>query len=84
MVLGYAFVCHIKNYLLMVFCLRPLIGGSLSDIALKFPTVFDYAVLKAYPYFLPCLVVAAINFAGMLSAYCFLQEVGSGFLYSVE
>ncbi|KAJ3923297.1 major facilitator superfamily domain-containing protein [Lentinula edodes] len=54
--------------------LGPLIGGSLSDIALKFPTVFDYAVLKAYPYFLPCLVVAAINFAGMLSAYCFLQE----------
>ncbi|KAJ4467452.1 major facilitator superfamily domain-containing protein [Lentinula edodes] len=55
--------------------LGPLIGGSLSDIALKFPTVFDYAVLKAYPYFLPCLVVAAINFAGMLSAYCFLQEL---------
>ncbi|KAJ3851546.1 major facilitator superfamily domain-containing protein [Lentinula lateritia] len=55
--------------------LGPLIGGSLSDIALKFPPIFDYAALKAYPYFLPCLVVAAINFAGMLSAFCFLQEI---------
>ncbi|KAJ4488469.1 major facilitator superfamily multidrug-resistance, DHA1 sub-family, partial [Lentinula aciculospora] len=55
--------------------LGPLIGGFLSNIALKFPTLFDYAVFKAFPYFLPCLIIALINFAGMFCAYFLLQEV---------
>ncbi|KAJ4001493.1 major facilitator superfamily multidrug-resistance, DHA1 sub-family [Lentinula boryana] len=55
--------------------LGPLIGGSLSNIAQKYPMFFDYPSLKTYPYFLPCLVIAAINFAGVCSAYFFLLEV---------
>ncbi|KAJ3982702.1 major facilitator superfamily multidrug-resistance, DHA1 sub-family [Lentinula detonsa] len=55
--------------------LGPLIGGSLSNIAHKYPMFFDYLFLKTYPYFLPCLVIAAINFAGVCFAYFFLREV---------
>ncbi|KAJ3821177.1 major facilitator superfamily multidrug-resistance, DHA1 sub-family [Lentinula raphanica] len=55
--------------------LGPLIGGSLSDITTKYPMLPDHSILEAYPYLLPCLVIAAINLFGMFSAYYFLHEV---------
>ncbi|KIK63612.1 hypothetical protein GYMLUDRAFT_444784 [Collybiopsis luxurians FD-317 M1] len=54
--------------------LGPLIGGSLSNIALKYPTLFHRSVFAAYPYLLPCLVVAAFNLIGMVSAHILLNE----------
>ncbi|KAF5391823.1 hypothetical protein D9757_001794 [Collybiopsis confluens] len=54
--------------------LGPLIGGSLSNIALKYPTFFDYSVFRAFPYFFPCVIIATVNFVGMFTAYFFLSE----------
>ncbi|THH06753.1 hypothetical protein EW145_g3866 [Phellinidium pouzarii] len=36
----------------------PLIGGVFSDAAQKYPKWFGTALFEAYPYLLPCLVVA--------------------------
>ncbi|KAJ3774782.1 major facilitator superfamily multidrug-resistance, DHA1 sub-family [Lentinula raphanica] len=54
--------------------LGPLVGGSLSDITTKYPMLPDHSILEAYPYLLPCLVVAAVNLCGMFSAHYFLHE----------
>lgn len=61
---------------LTIYAHRPLIGGSLSRPATKYPTYFDYTFLKRFPYFLPCFLVSLFSVVGFLLAFFFLQDVG--------
>ncbi|KAF8071652.1 member of major facilitator superfamily multidrug-resistance, DHA1 sub-family [Lyophyllum atratum] len=55
--------------------LGPLIGGSLSRPADRFPDVFgNNLFLKKYPYFLPCAVPAMFSALSWLVAFLFLRE----------
>ncbi|KAG7086624.1 hypothetical protein E1B28_002566 [Marasmius oreades] len=51
----------------------PLIGGFASDPDVL-PEKYRHGIFEEYQYFLPCLMVAAINFGGFLLTYFFLQE----------
>ncbi|KII88700.1 hypothetical protein PLICRDRAFT_110564 [Plicaturopsis crispa FD-325 SS-3] len=52
----------------------PLLGGTFSDPAQKFPSIFDYEFFRVYPYFLPCFMAAVIGVLSALSGYLFLDE----------
>lgn len=52
----------------------PLLGGTFSDPATKFPQWFDYDFLRAYPYFLPCFAAGMIAIAGVIGGYFCLEE----------
>ncbi|KAF9234231.1 MFS multidrug-resistance DHA1 sub-family [Melanogaster broomeanus] len=55
--------------------LGPLVGGSLSRPADRFPNVFgDWEFFKKYPYFLACAVPATFTAVAWLVTYLFLQE----------
>lgn len=54
----------------------PLIGGSLSKPAERFPGLFGGSdFLKKYPYFLPCAVPATFTLVAWLVTFFFLKEV---------
>lgn len=53
----------------------PLLGGTFSDPATKYPSFFDYALFRSYPYLFPCLVAAIISCAGATFGYFFMEEV---------
>ncbi|KAL6309000.1 MFS general substrate transporter [Sparassis latifolia] len=52
----------------------PLLGGTFSNPAERFPQFFDYEFLKAYPYFLPCLVAGIVSLMGATLVYFCLEE----------
>ncbi|THH20372.1 hypothetical protein EW146_g974 [Bondarzewia mesenterica] len=52
----------------------PLIGGTFSNPAAKFPDLFDNTFFRTYPYFLPGFIAAAISFTGVIFGYFFLEE----------
>ncbi|KAI6043087.1 major facilitator superfamily domain-containing protein [Pisolithus marmoratus] len=52
----------------------PLIGGTFSHAASKYPDLLGYAIFEKYPYFFPCLVSAIIAFVGVLLGFAFLEE----------
>ncbi|KAH7929785.1 MFS general substrate transporter [Leucogyrophana mollusca] len=52
----------------------PLIGGSFSHPASKYPELFGYEFLRNYPYFLPCFIAAVIAIVGVLLGFVFLEE----------
>ncbi|KIJ60665.1 hypothetical protein HYDPIDRAFT_43197 [Hydnomerulius pinastri MD-312] len=52
----------------------PLIGGSFSHPASKYPEAFDYEFWRDYPYFLPCLIAAIVAIIGVILGYAFLEE----------
>jgi len=52
----------------------PLIGGTLSNPAAKYPGYFDYAFLRIHPYFLPCAIAALVAILAVLLAFYFLDE----------
>ncbi len=54
--------------------LGPLIGGTLAQPASKYPYVFDAPLWRRKPYLLPCLVVALLMVADLVTAYFLLQE----------
>lgn len=55
--------------------LGPIIGGSLSRPAERFPHIFgDNDFLKKYPYFLPCAVPATFSAIAWLVTFLFLKE----------
>ena len=55
---------------------RPLIGGSLSHPADRFPRLFGQSTfLKAHPYFLACASPALFTALAWLVTYMLLQEV---------
>ncbi|TFY65498.1 hypothetical protein EVG20_g5566 [Dentipellis fragilis] len=53
----------------------PLIGGTFSNPATKFPQFFDYEFLRTYPYFLPGFIAAVTSVSGVIFGYFFLEEV---------
>ncbi|KAG6860436.1 hypothetical protein C0995_011204 [Termitomyces sp. Mi166 len=54
--------------------LGPLIGGTFSRPADRFPDVFTGTFWKQYPYFLPCLVTAAFALVSFGIALIFFKE----------
>ncbi|KAJ8587725.1 MFS multidrug-resistance DHA1 sub-family [Rhizopogon salebrosus TDB-379] len=55
--------------------LGPLIGGSLSRPADRFPNLFGHSqFLKTYPYFLPCAVPATFSALAWIVTFFFLRE----------
>lgn len=55
--------------------IRPLLGGTFSNPAEKFPSLFDNHLFRTYPYLLPSLVAASIAFSGVIFGIFFLEEV---------
>ncbi|KAG1759337.1 hypothetical protein EDD22DRAFT_782666, partial [Suillus occidentalis] len=54
---------------------RPLIGGTFSHPASKYPKIFEYQFLKDYPYFLPCFIAFVIAIIiGVFLGFLFLEE----------
>jgi hypothetical protein len=55
---------------------RPLIGGSLSRPAERFPDIFGrLELLKTYPYLLPCSISTIFASIAGLVTYFWLKEV---------
>ncbi|KAG6807357.1 hypothetical protein H0H92_007876 [Tricholoma furcatifolium] len=54
--------------------LGPLIGGTLTKPADRFPGVFRATFWKEYPYFLPCLVPAALVLIAFIVTLVFFKE----------
>ncbi|KAG8895641.1 hypothetical protein FRC01_012271, partial [Tulasnella sp. 417] len=55
--------------------LGPLIGGTLSHPAERYPKIFgNYDFLKDRPYFLPCFISSLISCFSITIAYFFLEE----------
>ncbi|TFY82285.1 hypothetical protein EWM64_g1724 [Hericium alpestre] len=52
----------------------PLIGGTFSNPASKFPILFDYVFLRNYPYFLPGFIAAITSTLGVIFGSIFLEE----------
>ncbi|CAA7266807.1 unnamed protein product [Cyclocybe aegerita] len=52
----------------------PLLGGSLSRPADRFPVVFASNFWKKFPYFLPCVATASYVFAVLLITGLFFEE----------
>ncbi|KAG5349872.1 hypothetical protein C0989_001468, partial [Termitomyces sp. Mn162] len=54
--------------------LGPLMGGTLSRPAERFPDVFGRGFWKEYPYFLPCLATSAFVFTAFTITLLFFKE----------
>jgi hypothetical protein len=67
-------IAHINDSLTLV-PNSPLIGGAFSNPATRYPSLFDYELFRKFPYFLPCLVSAAVALFSAATAYLFLNEV---------
>ncbi|KAG2062688.1 MFS general substrate transporter, partial [Suillus decipiens] len=52
----------------------PLIGGTFSHPASKYPEMLGYQFLKDYPYFLPCFIASVIAIIGVSLGFVFLEE----------
>lgn len=52
----------------------PLIGGTFSHPASKYPEMLGYQFLKDYPYFLPCFIAFVIAMIGIFLGFIFLEE----------
>jgi MFS family permease len=53
----------------------PLIGGTFSDLASKYPGHFGCGFLESYPYFAPGFICALLILLAFVLMYCFLPEV---------
>ncbi|KAK7049264.1 hypothetical protein VNI00_005865 [Paramarasmius palmivorus] len=54
--------------------LGPLLGGSLSNPAAKYPRLFADTIFNYHPYLLPCAVASALSLCGVLLCYTCLKE----------
>ncbi|KAG5644661.1 hypothetical protein DXG03_008043 [Asterophora parasitica] len=52
----------------------PLMGGSLSKPAERFPGIFGGKFWREYPYFLPCIATSGFVFVAFIIAFIFLKE----------
>ncbi|KAG1882948.1 major facilitator superfamily domain-containing protein [Suillus subluteus] len=52
----------------------PLIGGTFSHPASKYPEILGFQFLKDYPYFLPCFIAFVIAMIGIFLGFIFLEE----------
>ncbi|CEL63443.1 Protein ZINC INDUCED FACILITATOR 1 OS=Arabidopsis thaliana GN=ZIF1 PE=1 SV=2 [Rhizoctonia solani AG-1 IB] len=53
---------------------RPTLGGFLSHPAERYPSVFDYELLRQYPFLLPCLVGSGLSAIGLIAGIFFFEE----------
>ncbi|KAK1218246.1 hypothetical protein PQX77_014619 [Marasmius sp. AFHP31] len=54
--------------------LGPLLGGSLSNPATKFPAIFADTIFSFHPYLLPCLIAGSLSLSGVILAVLCLKE----------
>ncbi|ESK92845.1 major facilitator superfamily multidrug- dha1 sub-family [Moniliophthora roreri MCA 2997] len=54
--------------------LGPLLGGSLSNPAAKYPHLFANTIFSVYPYLLPCTVACTLSLCGVILCYTCLKE----------
>ncbi|KAG6906440.1 hypothetical protein DXG01_013923, partial [Tephrocybe rancida] len=54
--------------------LGPLFGGTLAKPAENFPSLFDGAIWKAFPYFLPCVATSSVAFITFLITAIYFKE----------
>jgi hypothetical protein len=74
--LGYVPLQYFSSLLGLRSFRSPLIGGSLSRPADRFPNLFGHSqFLKTYPYFLPCAVPATFSALAWIVTFFFLREV---------
>ncbi|KAF5372973.1 hypothetical protein D9758_001666 [Tetrapyrgos nigripes] len=52
----------------------PLIGGSLSQPAQKWPALFKDTIFDDHPYFLPCAIAGVVSLYGLVLAWLCLEE----------
>ncbi|KAI0282204.1 MFS general substrate transporter [Russula aff. rugulosa BPL654] len=52
----------------------PLIGGTFSSPANRFPNLFNHDFFRSYPYFLPGFMASVICLTGAIFGYVFLEE----------
>ncbi|KAH9951314.1 MFS general substrate transporter [Amylocystis lapponica] len=52
----------------------PLLGGTFSNPATRYPGIFDYQFLRDYPYFLPCFVAGFVSLLGAALVFFSLEE----------
>ena len=79
-----AIIGYVAHYLLCVSMsalnvlldFRPLLGGTFSNPAEKYPQFFDIELFRAYPYLLPSLIAASVAAFGAIFGFFFLEEVG--------
>lgn len=53
----------------------PLLGGTFSNPAEKYPSLFDYPIFRTYPYLLPSLIAALVALIGAVFGFFCLEEV---------
>ncbi|EIN06786.1 MFS general substrate transporter [Punctularia strigosozonata HHB-11173 SS5] len=54
--------------------LGPLLGGTLSRPAENFPALFDTALFRRFPFFLPCLIAGVTALGGCVLGWLWLDE----------
>ncbi|TCD61670.1 hypothetical protein EIP91_008092 [Steccherinum ochraceum] len=52
----------------------PLIGGTFSNAATKYPQLFNIEIFHLYPYLLPCLIAGALALFGAIGGFFCLEE----------
>lgn len=53
----------------------PLIGGTFSEPAARFPSIFTSSFWQLHPYFLPSILASCFSIGGVALGYFYLQEV---------
>ncbi|KAG7086623.1 hypothetical protein E1B28_002565 [Marasmius oreades] len=54
--------------------LGPLMGGSLSNPAAKYPQYFANTIFSIHPYLLPCIVAGSLSFGAVILCWFCLKE----------
>ncbi|THG99630.1 hypothetical protein EW026_g2730 [Hermanssonia centrifuga] len=52
----------------------PLLGGTFSNPAVKYPRLFNTQLFRTYPYLLPSLTAALVAALGAIFGYFYLEE----------
>ncbi|CAE6444371.1 unnamed protein product [Rhizoctonia solani] len=54
--------------------IAPTLGGFLSHPAERYPSLFNYELLRQYPFLLPCLVSSGLSTIGLIAGIFFFEE----------
>ncbi|KAF8668081.1 mfs general substrate transporter [Rhizoctonia solani] len=61
-------------YLPLCWSIGPTLGGFLSHPAERYPSAFDYELLRQYPFLLPCIVGSGLSTIGLIAGIFFFEE----------
>lgn len=73
---GLAFSIATTAYLVGVM-FAPIIGGCLSQPAIKYPSLFADTIFDEHPYFLPCLIVSSVDISSAIFLAFFMTETNA-------